>query len=234
MKSVEPICTFAPGSISYRGIPVDEVASHLSFVEALILLITGSAPFPLDPRVNLISAILNACLDHGDKPPTTQNVRNCASVGVPYTAAAASALVACGVDHFPVEGAAALFARLVACEGEVTSLQSILRSYRVFPGFGHPVHTVDPRVSVVVDLAGILGLAGKHVAAMHFVETYLAPKNVHPNIGGLAAALWLDMGFSVETASLLPTLGRMVGWAAHYEEARRGPKFAGTPPKENP
>lgn len=235
MNSQIAISTFENGSLTFRGIPSDEVATHFSFVEGLILLLTGAAPAPCDPRVNVVTALLNSWLDHGDKPPMTQNVINCASVGASLAQAVTAALATWGVHHCPVEPAAVLFAKLVTCEGDTVSLAHVMGRQSIFPGFGHPVHDRDPRVLPVLELARQLEQTGSHVGAMNFVEATLAAKGkqVFANLGGLTAALWLDMGFPIEAVSLVPLIGRSVGLAAHYTDTRRhGQKFAGTPPKQ--
>lgn len=232
---MNPITEFGVNNLAYRGIDVEKVIKQPKGLPDLIkLMLTGEFETGFDAKHVIIPSIVAAWLDHGEAPPSTQNVRNCASVGVGFPVALASALMTFGEHHAAVEHAAQLLVRMVEKEGSPELLDQLLNQMRIIPGFGHPLHTKDPRIQPLAEMAGGLSVLGKHWKAACYAQTYLhARRKVEAklNLAGLTAALWLDLGYTVETVALVPILGRTIGLAAHYKEQLAEPKFRGTPPK---
>lgn len=224
-NNTQPIATAKPDSLSIRGVPIETLIYDWDFFGAIALLI-GKEEWMDEGKGRMLNALLVAWVDHGELPPSTQNVRNAASVGVPFLQAAMAGFACFGFDHGPIEKAADFL------KDKWFHAHWYIDSGRIIPGFGHPLHKNDPRVSALRSVAVDTGVAGEHFNRLLDVERVFdgRGKNVHPNLAGISAALWLDMGFSVETVGLLPLLGRSIGFAAHYEEQARNPKkFKGTP-----
>lgn len=216
-----------------RGILIQDAIERLTFIEMLILMLTGRIPASLDPRVQMLNALLVAWSDHGEPPPSTQACRLAASCGVSFSQAAIAAFACFGAQHAPLEAAAKYLQGLVVRENNPDVMRKFVRVTGKIPGFGHPLHVADPRVGPLLRLAVILELNGRHVQAAKTTETMLAGfgKEVVVNLAGVTAALWLDMGFSAETVGVIGVVGRSIGLVAHYAEQKTQPAFKGTPPK---
>jgi citrate synthase len=89
-------------------------------------------------------------------------------------------------------------------------------------GFGHRVHTADPRTKRLFTLAHELGIAGDHVALARAIEQELElayGRKLPINVDGAIAALISDMGFDWRLGKAFFLLGRVAGLTAHvYEE----------------
>lgn len=225
-----PIAEFGVNALSYRGMPIAELIRGHSYSDVVFLLIQERMPTPEEEQ--MFEALLIAWMDHGEPPPSTQNVRNAASVGVDLIPAVCSGLMCFGADHGPVTLAAHTIEN-TAVFG-VKGLGEMLEQDYKIPGFGHPVHSSDPRVSALLAEYSRLRMNGdgKHVGILHDIQRLLHSygKEVRPNLAGVSAAIWLDLGFTPDTAGVLALAGRSIGMAAHYAEQRSNPKkFKGTP-----
>jgi citrate synthase len=88
------------------------------------------------------------------------------------------------------------------------------------PGLGHRVHTTDPRVAVLFDLAAEVGVAGHGVAFMRALEVATARliKPLPINIDGAIAAVLHDLSFPPSAGKLLFIVGRVAGLTAEVAE----------------
>lgn len=89
------------------------------------------------------------------------------------------------------------------------------------PGLGHRVHTaVDPRTSVLFDLAKQYNIAGAGVEFMRALEGSASEliKPLPINIDGALAALLHDMGCTPLFAKFIFILGRAGGLSAQVME----------------
>jgi len=229
---MNPICDFKDGLILYRGKDSRKLIGARTFAEMLVFMLSGETAEDVDPRCQMVDALLAAWIDHGEPPPSTQAVRAAASVGAPFIQSAISGFSMFGWDHAPVDNAAEL---LNSCHsvGDVIPMEDMLRAGLKIPGFGHPVHRNDPRAVRLLELAQRLGLSQQCCYLLGQMERSLisAGKPVSPNLAGVTAAIWLDMGFRRESVGVIALAGRAVGMAAHHSEVvRSGEKFIGTPP----
>jgi citrate synthase len=112
---------------------------------------------------------------------------------------------------------------------------------RRLPGLGHRVHTVDPRVEVLFDLARQDGRDGGGVTFIRALQNAVAAaiKPMPINIDGALAALLYDLGFPPEAGKLLFIIARVAGLTAEVAEeyAREKPmriripvEYDGVPP----
>lgn len=117
-----------------------------------------------------------------------------------------------------------------------------IRAKRRLPGLGHRVHTTDPRVQTLFDLARDEGIAGDGVAFMRAVEAEAGAriKPLPMNIDGALAAVLHDLGFSPPAGRFIFIIGRVAGLTAEIAEEylRERPmrikfdvQYDGTPPR---
>ena len=110
------------------------------------------------------------------------------------------------------------------------------------PGFGHRVHTEDPRVEHLFSMARELGLAGVGIECIKAIEAALRADGMQIpiNIDGALAANLFDMGLPPEAGKLLFIVGRVGGITAEVaeEHAREKPmririplEYDGVPPR---
>lgn len=235
----EPIADSSFNSLSLRGVPIGIAIHKFSYAELMLLMLTGeqltdTAEFA--SKVKMVNAILVAWADHGDKPPSTQCARLAASCGVTFVQAASAAFACFGEAHGPVEAAAYFIEDFASQDREQRAafVEKYLSFGRKLPGYGHPLHTMDPRIGPLLGIAIRAGIDGRHVQAAHDVEKLLSGhrKEIGVNLAGITAALWLDMGLPASAVGLIAVAGRAVGLAAHYSEVvESGQSFIGTPPK---
>jgi citrate synthase len=91
---------------------------------------------------------------------------------------------------------------------------------RRLPGFGHRVHSTDPRTAILFGLAEQGGIAGDGVAFVNALEQAIASavKPLPINIDGALAAVLHDMGFAPEFGRFVFLIGRVAGLTAEVAE----------------
>jgi citrate synthase len=113
---------------------------------------------------------------------------------------------------------------------------------RRLPGLGHRVHTTDPRVQALFDLAAAEGISGGGVAFMRALEAEAGAriKPLPMNIDGALAAVLHDIGFPPAAGQFIFIIGRVAGLTAEVAEeyARERPmrikfqvEYDGPPPR---
>ena len=108
---------------------------------------------------------------------------------------------------------------------------AIIVEYRAagerLPGFGHRVHTADPRTARLIEMAEKLGLAGQGVAVLRALEASLAGqcKRLPVNVDGAIAGLLIDLNIPAELANAFFMIARVPGLIAqvHEEMTREKP-----------
>ena len=83
-------------------------------------------------------------------------------------------------------------------DAAVRAVERAVRARSRLPGLGHRVHTTDPRVQVLFDLARQHGVAGYGVAFVCALERAASERirKLPLNIDGALAAILHDLGFS--------------------------------------
>ena len=144
-------------------------------------------------------------------------------------------LIAAGLARAKQDG----FTAAVAAQRTV---EAAVREKKRLPGLGHRVHTTDPRVTVLFDMARAEGVAGDGILFMEALEAE-ARTRIKPlpmNIDGALAAILHDMGFPPPAGRFLFIVGRVAGLTAEVAEeyAREKPmrikfnvEYDGAPPK---
>ncbi len=87
-------------------------------------------------------------------------------------------------------------------------------------GFGHRIHSADPRTERLLELALVAGACGKHVEAARAVAKVFAEngKPLPINVDGAIAAVLADLGFDPEMMNGLFMIARTPGLVAHVRE----------------
>ncbi|MCB9851036.1 MAG: citryl-CoA lyase [Phycisphaerales bacterium] len=219
----------APNEIQMRGYPVEQLMGSVDFGQAVYLLLRGELP---DAKVGkLVNAILVSSLDHGPGAPSVLGARTAASTGAPLNACVASGVL--NINRFhggAIEDCAKAILEIVARADEKSvSLEQATadvldeyrnRKYRV-AGFGHVLHTADPRTPRLFELAKEAGARGKYVETCRLIEAGLAKQLGKPlpiNVNGAIAAVLLELGFDPVLMNGFFIIARVPGLIAQARE----------------
>ena len=227
------VTSIRPNEIRVRGYRLDELMGRISFGEAVYLVLRGELPGAAVGR--LMEAMLVASIDHGVTPPSTLAVRNAATTGAPLNACIASGALAVNKHHGgAVEDCMHVLARgaekVQAGESAAAAARALIAEEKAagrrLPGFGHRVHSDDPRSRRLLQLAGEAAAAGPHVAVAEAIvhELAAAGKALPLNVDGAIAALLADLGFHPDLANGFFILARTAGWMAQVLEERQREK----------
>jgi citrate synthase len=220
-----------PNSISVRGYPVDELMGRITFSQAIYLVLTGEMPSVEVGK--LIDAIFVSSVDHGASPPSVLTARTVMSTGAELNSAVAAGVLAISRYHGgAIEEGMKLFseiARRMDTKGlsEQDASQEVLLEMKEknqrASGFGHRIHTQDPRTVKLFSLAEELGLAGKHIRIASAVEEALARQIGRPlpiNVDGAIAAVLCDLDIPPEIGNAFFIIARVPGLVAHVHEEK--------------
>jgi len=88
------------------------------------------------------------------------------------------------------------------------------------PGFGHRIHTADPRTKRLFELADEAEVSGRHVAAAGAVERAFAEsgKKLPINVDGALGAILADLGLDPRVFNGIFMIARTPGLVAHVTE----------------
>jgi len=225
------VTSVEPNKIQLRGYPIDRLMGEISFSQAIYLALQGELPSPEVGR--LLDAIFVSSVDHGAGPPSVLAARTVASTGAELHAAIAAGVLAISRLHGgAIEEGMNLFHGVAkrADEKKITEGQAareILgemkgRGERA-SGFGHRVHTEDPRTTKLFALAEELRLAGRHVRIARLIEDMLKEslgKALPINVDGAIAALLCDLGIPAEIGNAFFIISRVPGLVAHIHEEK--------------
>ncbi|MBI4027653.1 MAG: citryl-CoA lyase [Verrucomicrobia bacterium] len=210
-----------PNEILVRGYPIEQLTRHCSFGEVVYLLLTGDLPKGNEGR--LVEAILVSCCEHSLAAPSADAVRFVASSGVPLQTAVAAGISAIGDVHGgAIEPCAKILQRAAA---EKKSGEAVLRELKTagqrMPGYGHPVHSNDPRTAVLLALADEWKLAGKHTRLGKEIEdatVKVMGRRLPMNVDGAIAALMCDLKMAPALGKAFFIISRAPGYIAHAHE----------------
>ena len=219
-----------PNAVRLRGYSIDELMGKVSFSQAIYLALKGELPSPEVGR--LLDAIFVSSVDHGAGPPSVLAARTVASTGAELHAAVAAGVLAISRLHGgAIEEGMRLFqavARRAAQMdiSEEASAREILSEMKArgerASGFGHRVHTRDPRTARLFDLAEELKLAGPHVRIARTIERLFkdSGKPLPINVDGAIAAVLCDLGIPAEIGNAFFIIARVPGLVAHIHEEK--------------
>ena len=222
-----------PNKILIRGYALDEMMGRLGFAEAVYLLLMGELPTPAIGR--MLNAVLVSSLDHGVTPPSTLAARNVATSGAPLKDCVAAGILGFGPHHggdiescmrFLDSGLSRMRAGKTMQQAAEAIVAESVAQNEVPPGFGHRLHTKDPRAARLFQMALELELEGEHVRLIRACERVLdAQKDqfgrpLPVNVDGAIAAISADLGFAYELGNAIFLISRLPGLIAHAHEER--------------
>lgn len=210
-----------PGEIIVRGYPIEQLARHRSFGDVTYLLLTGELPKGHEGR--LVEAILIACCEHSLASPSVDAVRFVASSGVPLQTAVAAGVSAIGDVHGGAIEPCARILKQALAEHKTPSqiFDDLKKQGKRLPGYGHPVHKVDPRTVILLQLAEEWGLVGVHTELARALEVQSEKslgRALPMNVDGAIAALMCDLGIDPALGKSFFIIGRAPGYIAHAHE----------------
>ena len=242
------IIDMAPGRISFRGHPIQDLIGEINFPQMIWLLTRGALPD--QKQAALLEAALVAAVDHGPQAPSIATARMAVTCGLGLNGALASAVnmlddVHGGAGEQAVELYSAIDAAIVGGDPPEDAVERQVDRWigertAFIPGFGHRFHKpVDPRaprlMALVRAAAGDGVVSGRFADIAEGIEALLALRKGKPvpmNIDGATAVIYAELGFPAPLARGLFCLSRSVGAIAHgWEQMRQGGRNKGpTPP----
>jgi citrate synthase len=217
------------GEIRIRGYDITALMTAKTFTDTIYLLHRGRLPTPTERR--LLDAILTGVADHGSGAPSCATARLALSGNRgSLSSAVAAGLLAVGDEHGGaglgcMEMLAAALERAGGGRVNVDELAERLvddarAEGRRIPGFGHRVHSADPRTPILFSMARDGGVAGDGIALMEALEGALARKvrRLPINVDGALAAVLHDLGFDPAFGRLVFFIGRVAGLTAEVAE----------------
>jgi len=229
------ITQIEPNHVRVRGHDIGQLMGSVGFGAAVYLILRGELPDEKTAR--LMDAILVSSIDHGATPPSALAARTIASTGGSLGASVAAGILAINRYHGgAIEDCARQLAHIAQrCEpsgdtpDEVAGafLDELKLAGGRMSGFGHRVHTSDPRTLQMFELAVDAGVDGLHMNAARAVERVFAAsgRKLPMNVDGAIAAVLADMGFEPASMNGLFMIARVPGLIAHAleEQARERP-----------
>ncbi len=224
------ITSVEPNKVRLRGYSIDELMGKVPFSQAIYLALMGELPSPEAGR--LLDAIFVSSVDHGAGPPSVLAARTVASTGAELQAAVAAGVLAISRLHGgAVEEGMRLFQTVArraaekniaeeAAAGEILG-EMKARGERA-SGFGHRVHTRDPRTEKLFSLAEELKLAGPHLRIARTIEKLFTEsgKPLPINVDGAIAAALCDLGIPPAIGNAFFIISRVPGLVAHIHEEK--------------
>jgi len=220
-----------PNKVCLRGYPIDQLMGKISFAQAIYLVLKGELPSAEVGR--LVDAIFVSSVDHGASPPSVLTARTVASTGAELNSAIAAGVTAISRFHGgAIEEGMILFLEIAARMNEKEAsedeasrevLQEMKEKGKRASGFGHRIHTQDPRTEKLFSLAEELGLAGKFVRIARAAEKLLAEligKRLPINVDGAIAALLCELDIPPDIGNAFFIIARVPGLVAHIHEER--------------
>lgn len=224
------ITQIEPNRVAVRGYDIAELMGNVSFGAAAYLILRGELPSPLVG--DLMDAILVSSIDHGVTPPSVQASRNAASTGAPLNASVASGILSINQYHGgAIEQCATQLGHIIRrCDETGASLSAVAEAVLEemksegarMSGFGHRVHTRDPRTARLFELAERAGVAGAHMRAVRAIERVFvtAGRSLPVNVDGAIAAVLADLGFDRASMNGFFMIARVPGLMAHAIEEK--------------
>lgn len=220
-----------PNKVAVRGHDIASLMGKVTFGAAVYLILTGTLP---DERVGkLLDAVLVSSIDHGATPPSCLAARTVASTGASLSQSVAAGISSINKHHGgAIEDCARYLGGLIArvkSEGKGLDELAAAEVARIkstgdrISGFGHRIHTKDPRTGKLFELAAQAGLGegpGTHIGAARAVERAFAAigKPLPINVDGAIGAILADLGMDPRVFNGIFMIARTPGLVAHVTE----------------
>ena len=234
------IIEMEPGSISLRGMPIENLIGEKSFTEMIWFMTTGNKLNK--KKSHLLEAALVAAVDHGPQAPSIAAARMSATCGVDINNSLATGINMLGDIHGGA-GQQALELYIDIQTKGIENLSQIINDYKqvkniYIPGFGHRFHkSNDPRtfrlLEIVDEAIERKIIKGEYAEIARKIEQELSKKkNIPMNIDGITAVIYAELGCPAPLSRGLFCLSRSVGILSHtWEQMQQGERIKGpTPP----
>lgn len=222
-----------PNKLSIRGYALDNLIGKVSYAQMVYLLLKGE--MPSENVGKMIEAILVSSVDHGTTPPSVLSALTVASTGAPLNASVAGGILSISKFHGgAIEDCMLVLKSAIDIQKEknisaMDAAKEIIQNHKAkkkrLSGFGHRLHTNDPRTHKLFALSDELGIAGDYCnMAKIFVSQLkeITGKDLPLNVDGAIAALLCEMRFDPILANGFFMIARIPGLIAHiYEEKIR-------------
>jgi citrate synthase len=202
-----------------------------SFGQMVYLLFKGELPSKNEGK--MIEAMLTSSVDHGATPPSVLSALTVASTGAPLNAAVAAGILAISKFHGgAIEDCMYILQdvkKLMTDEKLDTeaAAEKLIQNYRgkkkKLSGFGHRLHTKDPRTTKLFQLAEEYSIAGDYITIARALEKKFAEstgKHLPINVDGAIGAVLCDMDFDPRLANAFFMIARLPGLVAHIAEEK--------------
>ena len=222
----QPITKIEPNKVAVRGYRIDELMGRVPFAHVVYLVLKGDLPTESQGRV--MDAILVASVDHGATPPSALAARTVASGGAPLTTGIAAGIMTINRHHGgAIEGCMKVLKEAVSRKQEkgqdaLTAARELMAEYRAqkkrIPGYGHRIHSEDPRTIKLFALCEEEGVAGEYVEmgqALHQAMKETLGRDLPMNVDGAIAAVLCELDFPPGMGNGLFAIARTVGLTAH-------------------
>ena len=224
-----------PNKVAVRGYDIAELMGRVSFGAAVYLIVTGELPSQAIAR--LMDAILVSSIDHGATPPSALAARSVASTGATLSASVAAGIMSINRHHGGAIEDCARQLKAIADraaresisidEAAARTLATMREAGERMPGFGHRLHTKDPRTARLFELAREAGVNGVHMQAASAVEKAFAnaKKSLPINVDGAIGAILADLRINPAAFNGIFMIARTPGLVAHVieEQTREKP-----------
>ncbi len=224
------ITSIRPNEVRVRGYDIAELMGRVSFGQAVYLILRGELPGEAVGR--LMDAIIVSSIDHGATPPSALAARTVASTGASLSQAVSAGINSINRHHGgAIEDCARHLSRIIDKAGAGADgatmraaagayLDGLKASGQRMAGFGHRVHTADPRTARLFELAAEAGVSGAYLEAARAVEAVFAQngKPLPINVDGAIAAVLAQLGFEPSIMNGMFMIARAPGLVAHVAE----------------
>ncbi len=230
MKWNTKITKVEPNHLVTKGYRQEDLIGNRPFAHIVYLILKGE--LPSKEYGEMMDAILSATIDHGVTSPSSIAARTVATGEVPLPTAVAAGILSIGDAHGgAIEKGAKFFQdgiKRMRKEGfNVNEIADILvresrEKNKKILGFGHRVHTSDPRTKKLYYIAEKMQISKDHIALTKAIEESfekIVGKKLPINVDGAIAAIISDMGFDWRLGKAFFLIGRTAGLTAQvYEE----------------
>jgi len=225
------ITDIGKNKINVRGYPIADLMGKAGFAQVAYLAIFGELPD--DNTGKMIDAIIVSSVDHGVTPPSILSSLVVASTGASLSASIAAGIMSINRFHGgAIEDCMKMLIEAVKLQqaenlSAADAAKKIVTDYRAAKktlfGYGHRVHTEDPRKIKLLRLAEELGFAGPYVTMSLAIENVLPQvlgKQLPLNVDGAIGAVLCELRVSPELSNAFFILSRTAGIIAHVHEER--------------
>lgn len=224
------ITRIEPNRVAVRGYDIAELMGRVSFGAAVYLVLMGELPSTAVAR--LLDAILVSSIDHGATPPSALAARTVASTGATLSASVGAGIMSINRHHGGAIEDCARQLKAIADrakresisidEAASRTLTSMREAGERMSGFGHRLHTKDPRTARLFELAREAGVDGVHMQAARAVEKAFADakKSLPINVDGAIGAILADLGMDPAAFNGMFMIARTPGLIAHVIEEK--------------